>query len=79
MKVFPKEFPFQCAMTWDTGFGNTGKVLGDHHSGTTLLTGKSQLAIHKNLIFSADSAGGPEWICFPGAGGMGRIHCSVQV
>lgn len=29
MEVFPKEFPFQCAMIQDTGFGNTGKVLGD--------------------------------------------------
>lgn len=29
MKVFPKEFPFQCATIRDTGFGNTGKLLGD--------------------------------------------------
>lgn len=29
MEAFPKEFPLQCAMIQDTGFGNTGEVLGD--------------------------------------------------
>lgn len=29
MKVFPNEFPLWCAMIQDTGFGNTGKLLGN--------------------------------------------------
>lgn len=29
MKMFPKEFPFWCAVILDAGFGNTGKVLGN--------------------------------------------------